>query len=77
MFEVQLSLGHWLWSNYVALYVPLYCIRHTYFHVIGVQPPSLVTRSVAIFDMSGRHYVLGSNQQPMCEVRLLKGGSEV
>lgn len=51
IFEVQLPLGHRLWSNHISLDVPLDCIGHTYFHVICLQPPDLVPRSVAILDI--------------------------
>jgi hypothetical protein len=63
IFEVQLPLGHRLWSNHISLDVPLDCIGHTYFHVICLQPPDLVPRSVAILDISGRHLVFDSNQR--------------
>jgi hypothetical protein len=56
MFEIQLSLSHWLRSNHVPLHMFLNSIRHSYFHIIGVQPPSLISiRVAASFDVGGRH----------------------
>ena len=64
MFKIQPPLGHRLWRNYIPLYMSLDCICDTNFHVMGVHPPDIITRRVAVLDMSGRHCELDSNQRP-------------
>lgn len=64
MFEVQFSLAHWLWRNHVSLDMSLDGICNTNFHVIGVQAPGLIARSVAaVLDVGGRHGLPDSNQR--------------
>jgi len=64
MFEIEPPLGHRLWSNYIPLHMSLNRIRDTNFHIIGAHPPDVVTRTVPILDMGGRHCELDSNQGP-------------
>jgi hypothetical protein len=78
MFKIQPSLRHGFGSNYMPLDVSLNGVCDTDFHVMGAQPPDVVTRALAlaIFDVRGRHFELDSNQRPNCVGRVLKRVSE-